>query len=111
MGATGATTTASVAVTLLALLALAAVQQAAAKPTIYVKNDNDKLEPVLVPVSSTVIPLPVYKVGFSLGAAKGSERERAGAAPGSGKPDEPIKLITVHHKKKATSSVTKDKSS
>lgn len=47
---------------------------------------------VLVPVSSTVIPLPVYKVGFSLGAAKGSERERASGA--SGKPEEPIKLIT-----------------
>lgn len=80
-----------------------------AKPTIYVKNDNDKLEPVLVPVSSTVIPLPVYKVGFSLGATKGGSRDRPGAVAGAGRPDEPIQLITVHHKKKAMSITPKDK--
>lgn len=94
---------------LLAVLLAALLAAAAAKPTIYVKNDNDKLEPVLVPVSSTVIPLPVYKVGFSLGtasAAKGGDRERAA---GAGKPEEPIKLITVHHKKKALGTATKEK--
>lgn len=91
----------------LLLLLAAVMHEASAKPTIYVKNDNDKLEPVLVPVSSTVIPLPVYKVGFSLGAAKGGERER----PGSLSPGEPIKLITVHHKKKASSAPTKEKAS
>ncbi|XP_034249105.1 uncharacterized protein LOC117649984 [Thrips palmi] len=94
---------------ILAVLLLAAlVAAASAKPTIYVKNDNDKLEPVLVPVSSTVIPLPVYKVGFSLGATKGGkggDRDRA-----QGRPEEPIQLITVHHKKKALGTVTKEKS-
>ncbi|XP_073987213.1 uncharacterized protein isoform X2 [Rhodnius prolixus] len=29
-------------------------------------KNNDKLSPVLVPVSSTVIPLPIYKVGYAL---------------------------------------------
>lgn len=52
---------------------------------------------MLVPVSSTVIPLPVYKVGFSLGAAKHGDRERAGAAAGADRPEEPIKLITGEH--------------
>ncbi|XP_075238137.1 uncharacterized protein LOC142334198 [Lycorma delicatula] len=43
------------------------VQLCSGVPTIYKKNENDKLEPVLIPVSSTVIPLPVYKVGAVVG--------------------------------------------
>lgn len=41
---------------------------------------------VLVPVSSTVIPLPVYKVGFGVGV-NGAEKKPT-------KPDEATKLIT-----------------
>uniref|UniRef100_A0A1B6JH75 Uncharacterized protein n=1 Tax=Homalodisca liturata TaxID=320908 RepID=A0A1B6JH75_9HEMI len=60
-----------------------------AKPTIYVKNENDKLEPVLVPVSSTVIPLPVYKVGYEVGVQ----------GPKIPKPAGEHKLITAGKKK------------
>jgi len=41
---------------------------------------------VLVPVSSTVIPLPVYKVGFGVGFN--------GAGKKPMKPDEATKLLT-----------------
>lgn len=41
---------------------------------------------VLVPVSSTVIPLPVYKVGFGVGVD--------GTGKKAAKPDEATKLIT-----------------
>ncbi|GLH15801.1 Uncharacterized protein GBIM_20229, partial [Gryllus bimaculatus] len=68
------------------LLGLHAVH---ARPTIYMVNENDKLEPALVPVSSTVIPLPVYKVSASLGFA-----EKKGV-----KTSEPVKLITGGKKK------------
>lgn len=51
--------------------------------------------PVLIPVSSTVIPLPVYKVSFSL-VASGEEDKKVT------KPVEPIKLITVSKKKVST---------
>ncbi|KAJ9589443.1 hypothetical protein L9F63_017346 [Diploptera punctata] len=61
------------------------------KPTIYKKNENDKLEPLLVPVSSTVIPLPVYKVGLGLGVHESWDK--------TGKPEEKLKLITVNKKK------------
>uniref|UniRef100_A0A1B6LKP3 Uncharacterized protein n=1 Tax=Graphocephala atropunctata TaxID=36148 RepID=A0A1B6LKP3_9HEMI len=60
-----------------------------AKPTIYVKNENDKLEPVLVAVSSTVIPLPVYKVGYEIGVQ----------GPKVPKPAGDLKLITASKKK------------
>uniref|UniRef100_A0A1B6ECG0 Uncharacterized protein n=1 Tax=Clastoptera arizonana TaxID=38151 RepID=A0A1B6ECG0_9HEMI len=60
-----------------------------AKPTIYMKNENDKLEPVLIPISSTVIPLSVYKVGYSVGV-HGSKPEKG---------EEENKLITVSKKK------------
>ncbi|VEN38414.1 unnamed protein product [Callosobruchus maculatus] len=39
-------------------------------PTIYKYNENKVLEPDLVPVSSTVIPLPVYKVSYGFNTAK-----------------------------------------
>lgn len=44
-----------------------------------------------MPVSSTVIPLPVYKVGFGVGV-NGAEKKPT-------KPDEATKLITAHKKK------------
>ncbi|XP_066999087.1 uncharacterized protein [Anabrus simplex] len=77
--------------TLLLMICLLAVAIAESKPTIYKINDNDKLEPVMVPVSSTVIPLPVYKVSASLGVGKKNDKD--------GKPDEPTKLITATKKK------------
>ncbi|XP_069691505.1 uncharacterized protein [Periplaneta americana] len=64
------------------------------KPTIYKKNENDKLEPVLVPVSSTVIPLPVYKIAFGVGVGS------AGKKPT--KPEEAAKLITATKKKSSS---------
>ncbi|KAK4298205.1 hypothetical protein Pmani_029432 [Petrolisthes manimaculis] len=59
---------------------------------LYHKADNEKFRHVLVPVSSTVIPLddlPQYKVGFGVGVA-------AVPAPGKFRPDGPVKLITIH---------------
>ncbi|XP_046383863.1 uncharacterized protein LOC124154284 [Ischnura elegans] len=75
---------------IVAVLLLASVMSVLSKPTIYKRNNNDKLEPVLVPVSSTVIPLPVYKVAYGLGV---------GGADKLSKPSGPTKLITVNKKK------------
>ncbi|XP_043463390.1 uncharacterized protein LOC122499244 [Leptopilina heterotoma] len=55
------------------------------KPTIYKRNEDNIYEPVMVPVSSTVIPLPVYKVGYGFGFASDKKF----------KPDDKVKLITV----------------
>ncbi|XP_066903518.1 uncharacterized protein [Halyomorpha halys] len=70
----------------LSLLLIVAVT---AHPTLYIKKDSDTLSPVLVPLSSTVIPLPIYKVGYSLNA-KGKEIY-----------DDEGKLITLKKKKNA----------
>ncbi|KAF4519234.1 hypothetical protein B566_EDAN009795 [Ephemera danica] len=50
--------------TLLTILVLAMLYCVAAKPTLYLKNSKRNLQPVLVPVSSTVIPL-IYGREFS----------------------------------------------
>ena len=44
---------------------------------------------VMVPVSSTVIPLPVYKVGYGFGFISKDKKSQA-----SFKPDGAVKLIT-----------------
>ncbi|EZA60731.1 hypothetical protein X777_13971 [Ooceraea biroi] len=44
---------------------------------------------VMIPVSSTVIPLPVYKVGYGLGFISKDKK-----AQSSSKPEGGIKLIT-----------------
>ncbi|KAK7085418.1 hypothetical protein SK128_016365 [Halocaridina rubra] len=64
---------------------------------VYEKDETEKYRQVLVPVSSTVIPLddlPTYKVGVGLGFGIVTP------APGIEKPDQPIKLITIHSIKK-----------
>ncbi|XP_018397995.1 PREDICTED: uncharacterized protein LOC108776003 [Cyphomyrmex costatus] len=61
-----------------------------AKPTIYKKNQDNVFEPVMVPVSSTVIPLPVYKVGYGLGFISKDKKTQS-----SFKPEDGIKLITI----------------
>ncbi|RLU25974.1 hypothetical protein DMN91_002137 [Ooceraea biroi] len=61
-----------------------------AKPTIYKKNEDNVFEPVMIPVSSTVIPLPVYKVGYGLGFISKDKK-----AQSSSKPEGGIKLITI----------------
>lgn len=75
-----------------ALLLLAVVALAAAGPMkLYEKTEAEKFQKVLVPVSSTVIPLddlPVYKVGVGFGLAT--------PAPGKFKPEGGTKLITIH---------------
>nr|CAI5818773.1 unnamed protein product [Callosobruchus analis] len=68
-------------------------------PTMYKYNENKVLEPDLVPVSSTVIPLPVYKVSYGFNIAKDPKSGNAK------RPDGPIELITVHTKKKPIPSV------
>lgn len=70
-------------------LSLLLVALVTAQPTIYVKKNSDTLSPVLVPLSSTVIPLPIYKVGYSLNT-KGKEIY-----------DDEGKLITLKKKKNA----------
>ncbi|XP_072377480.1 uncharacterized protein [Diabrotica undecimpunctata] len=63
-------------------------------PTMYRMNENNVLEADLVPVSSTVIPLPVYQVGYGIDVLS-SHKERNAI-----KPEGPIYLETVHNKKK-----------
>ncbi|KAL1115046.1 hypothetical protein AAG570_007077 [Ranatra chinensis] len=70
------------------LVVLAAM--AASKPTIYKRNGDSKLMPVLIPISSTVVPLPIYKVSYSLGT-KGEKSKHA---------YEEMKLITASKLKK-----------
>ncbi|XP_051172175.1 uncharacterized protein LOC127288634 [Leptopilina boulardi] len=63
-----------------------------AKPTIYKRNEDNIYEPVMVPVSSTVIPLPVYKVGYGFGFISKDKKSQA-----LFKPDD-VKLITAKMK-------------
>lgn len=72
---------------LLFVVAIAAVH---AKPTIYKRNEDNVFEPVMIPVSSTVIPLPVYKVGYGLGFISKDKKTQS-----SFKPEDGAKLITI----------------
>nr|XP_018905376.1 PREDICTED: uncharacterized protein LOC109035962 isoform X2 [Bemisia tabaci] len=62
-----------------------------AGPTVYVKNEEDKFQPDLLPVSSTVIPLSIYKVGYEVSVTSDTKHDKL---------DTPAKLITVNSKKK-----------
>ncbi|XP_011311867.1 uncharacterized protein [Fopius arisanus] len=72
----------------LALLCI--IAEGFAKPTIYKRNEDNIFEPVMVPVSSTVIPLPVYKVGYGYGFVSKDKKSQS-----IYNPDENVKLITV----------------
>ncbi|XP_060533626.1 uncharacterized protein LOC132706359 [Cylas formicarius] len=67
-------------------------------PTMYKYNENRILEKDLVPVSSTVIPLPIYKVSSVVdgvpSVTKGDKLK---------KPEGPVTLLTASGNKKATS--------
>jgi len=67
-----------------------------AHPTMYKLNENDKLEPDLVPISSTVIPLPIYQVSYGINVAPGAKGHKTTIE----KPEGPLTLVTVHSKKK-----------
>ncbi|KAK5638522.1 hypothetical protein RI129_012817 [Pyrocoelia pectoralis] len=67
-----------------------------AHPMMYKLNENAKFEPDLVPVSSTVIPLPIYQVSYGIKVAHGLNGQRSSIE----KPEGPITLITAHSKKK-----------
>uniref|UniRef100_A0A0A9WF73 DnaA initiator-associating protein diaA n=1 Tax=Lygus hesperus TaxID=30085 RepID=A0A0A9WF73_LYGHE len=71
----------------------ATIALSSAHPTIYKRNEDEVLSPVLVAVSSTVIPLPIYKVSTSLTKHEGLDFD--GKADGQSGP----KLITVKTKK------------
>ncbi|XP_076302648.1 uncharacterized protein LOC143220987 [Lasioglossum baleicum] len=75
---------------LVSFLAAIAIAIASAKPTIYKRNQDNVFEPVMVPVSSTVIPLPVYKMEYGLGFISKDKK-----AQSSFKPEGGIKLITI----------------
>ncbi|XP_067213592.1 uncharacterized protein [Linepithema humile] len=72
------------------LCVVAAIVTARAKPTIYKRNEDNVYEPVMIPVSSTVIPLPVYKVGYGLGFISKDKKTQS-----LYKPEDGIKLITI----------------
>nr|XP_053657144.1 uncharacterized protein LOC128706165 [Cherax quadricarinatus] len=82
-----------------AVLVLALVSLAAAGPMkMYEKSDTHKYQQVLVPVSSTVIPLddlPVFKVSAGFGVASQHTHIKY-------KPDGPVKLITSKYKYRTT---------
>ncbi|XP_029049831.2 uncharacterized protein LOC114879244 [Osmia bicornis bicornis] len=69
---------------------LAMIAMTHAKPTIYKRNQDNVFEPVMVPVSSTVIPLPVYKVEYGLGFISKDKKAQL-----SFKPEGGLKLITI----------------
>ncbi|XP_076164030.1 uncharacterized protein LOC143144984 isoform X2 [Ptiloglossa arizonensis] len=75
---------------ILFVLFLAAIAIARAKPTIYKRNQDNVFEPVMVPVSSTVIPLPVYKGEYGLRVASKDKKSQS-----SFKPEGGVKLITI----------------
>ncbi|XP_015120958.1 uncharacterized protein LOC107043817 isoform X2 [Diachasma alloeum] len=68
---------------------LCIISEELAKPTIYKRNEDNIFEPVMVPVSSTVIPLPVYKVGYGYGFVSKDKK-----AQNIYNPDGEVKLIT-----------------
>ncbi|XP_066144301.1 uncharacterized protein [Euwallacea fornicatus] len=64
-------------------------------PTMYKVNENKIFEKDLVPVSSTVIPLPIYKVssaGYNVKPTKEDELNQ--------RPKGPVSLVTANNKKR-----------
>ncbi|XP_029161774.1 uncharacterized protein LOC114933409 [Nylanderia fulva] len=76
--------------TLWTVVLLSLVVAINAKSMIYKKNGDNIFEPVMIPVSSTVIPLPVYRVEYGLGFISKDKK-----AQSSFKPEDNIKLITI----------------
>ncbi|XP_011251569.1 uncharacterized protein LOC105248439 [Camponotus floridanus] len=76
--------------TIVLLCLVVTIVEVYAKPMIYKKNEDNVFEPVMIPVSSTVIPLPVYKVGYGLGFISKDKKTQL-----SFKPEDNIKLITI----------------
>ncbi|XP_034942534.1 uncharacterized protein [Chelonus insularis] len=66
------------------------VTEVIGKPMIYKRNEDNVFEPVMIPVSSTVIPLPVYKVGYGYGFVSKDKKAQA-----TYNPDGQVKLITA----------------
>ncbi|XP_054001897.1 uncharacterized protein LOC128888796 [Hylaeus anthracinus] len=60
-----------------------------AKPTIYKRNQDNVFEPVMVPVSSTVIPLTMYKGEYDSRFISKNKKAQ------SLKPEDGAKLITM----------------
>ncbi|KAK9297549.1 hypothetical protein QLX08_008778 [Tetragonisca angustula] len=71
------------------LLATTMLAVTCAKPTIYKRNQDNVFEPVMIPVSSTVIPLSVYKTEYGLGFTSKDKKQS------SFKPEDGVKLITI----------------
>ncbi|XP_043514273.1 uncharacterized protein LOC122530922 [Frieseomelitta varia] len=91
------------------LLATTMLAATSAKPTIYKRNQDNVFEPgeafaftlgccsrpqfaesfLMVPVSSTVIPLSVYKTEYGLGFISKDKKQS------SFKPEDGVKLITI----------------
>ncbi|CAG9767757.1 unnamed protein product [Ceutorhynchus assimilis] len=65
-------------------------------PTMYKVNENKVFEKDLVPVSSTVIPLPIYRLSSAGYNVKPSKEEEINQRPKG-----PVSLITVNSKKHA----------
>ncbi|KAM0734136.1 hypothetical protein ACS0PU_012501 [Formica fusca] len=76
--------------TIILLCLVAVIVAVYAKPMIYKKNEDNVFEPVMIPISSTVIPLSVYKVGYGLGFISKDKKAQL-----SFKPEDNIKLITI----------------
>ncbi|CAL1681286.1 unnamed protein product [Lasius platythorax] len=76
--------------TIVLLCLVTAIVMVNAKSMIYKKNEDNVFEPVMIPVSSTVIPLPVYRVGYGLGFISKDKKAQL-----SFKPEDNIKLITI----------------
>ncbi|XP_076238639.1 uncharacterized protein LOC143181862 [Calliopsis andreniformis] len=75
---------------ILILFTVATISITHAKPTIYKRNQDNVFERVMVPVSSTVIPLPMYKMEYELGFVAKNKNTQPTFKPETG-----IKLITI----------------
>jgi len=94
--------------TLRAYLLVLCVAAAASKAINYEKASGDKepvLRPVMIPISSTVIPLddlPVYKVGFGFGLAGKTVTRRPDAQEAKVEEKRNYELITKKNAKART---------
>ncbi|XP_014295565.1 uncharacterized protein LOC106693266 [Microplitis demolitor] len=51
------------------------ISESVGKPMIYKRNQDNIFEPVMVPVSSTVIPLPAYKDKYKYGFTSNDKKD------------------------------------
>ncbi|XP_066601154.1 uncharacterized protein [Prorops nasuta] len=75
---------------LVSLCLLIFVTELSAIPMIYRKKQDNIFEAVMIPVSSTVIPLPIYKVHYGLDFVTKNKKAQL-----LSKPEGNIKLITA----------------